>query len=154
MNTTVSARMDADLKRQAEAVFAQLGITHSVAINALYSQVVLRQGLPFEVALSEKKSQLTFQDIRSAVRSLAERYGMDRVYLFGSQARGDAGPKSDVDLRIEPGEARGFAIGGFQYDVQEALGLPVDVATTHSLSEDFLAAIEPEEVLLYERKGA
>ena len=92
---------------------------------------------------------LTFQDIRREVRQVAKRYGIERVYLFGSYARGDATAQSDVDLRVDPGAAKGMAIGGFQYDVQEALGCEVDVAVTGSLSARFLAAIAEDEVLLY-----
>ena len=38
------------------------------------------------------------------VRRLAEAYRPERIYLFGSTARGDAGPNSDYDLMIIVGE--------------------------------------------------
>lgn len=34
------------------------------------------------------------------VRRLVEAYGPERIYLFGSKARGDAGPDSDFDLMV------------------------------------------------------
>ena len=47
MYTTVSARLDSDIKAQAEQILSKLGLSHSAAISALYSQIVLQQGLPF-----------------------------------------------------------------------------------------------------------
>ena len=51
----VYARIDSDLKENAEGILAQLGITPSSMIQMLYSQIVLRQGLPFEVSLPSNK---------------------------------------------------------------------------------------------------
>jgi predicted nucleotidyltransferase len=46
---------------------------------------------------------LTEGDVRALaciVERLAEAYGPDRIYLFGSKARGDYGPDSDFDLMV------------------------------------------------------
>lgn len=51
--TTVRARVDADLKSEAEEVFKQLGLTTSLAITLYLKQVVLRQGLPFAVEIPD-----------------------------------------------------------------------------------------------------
>lgn len=57
-NTTpVYARVDTDLKETAEKVLAQLGITPSSAIHMFYSQIVLRQGLPFELTILNEESK-------------------------------------------------------------------------------------------------
>jgi addiction module RelB/DinJ family antitoxin len=151
--TTVSARIDADLKRQAEKVLGTLGISHSTAINALYAQIVLQQGIPFELRVPEKPTPatLSFYEIRDAVRSCAERYGLERAFLFGSYARGDAGPQSDVDLAVDKGDARGFALGGFQYDVSQMLGCKVDVVVRSAMEEPLKSNVARDEVLLYER---
>lgn len=47
----VQARMEPDLKKAAEAVFDQLGISATEAIRIFYKQVELHQGLPFEVKI-------------------------------------------------------------------------------------------------------
>ena len=52
--TTVRARIDETLKEEAETVLKELGITTSQAINIYFSQIVLRQGLPFEVTIPKK----------------------------------------------------------------------------------------------------
>lgn len=46
-------------------------------------------------------------DIQRIVAPIARRYGVDRVFLFGSYARGDNTPGSDIDLRIDRGRVRG-----------------------------------------------
>lgn len=47
--TTLHARIDCELKENAEAVFSQLGLTPSDAIKLFYKQVELYGGLPFEL---------------------------------------------------------------------------------------------------------
>ena len=51
----VYARIDADLKETAEGILAQLGVSPSSMIQMLYSQIVLRQGIPFDVTLNVRK---------------------------------------------------------------------------------------------------
>lgn len=53
--SAVYARIDNDLKENAEEILAQLGITPSSAIQMLYSQIVLQRGLPFEAKLPYRK---------------------------------------------------------------------------------------------------
>ena len=89
-------------------------------------------------------------EIQSVVSSLAREYGVDRIYLFGSYARGEANEGSDIDLRIDKGAVRGFGLGGLAADLEDALGLPIDLIPTGSLDSGFLSAISSEEVLLYE----
>ena len=45
--TAVYARSDTNLKENAESILAQLGISPSSAIQMLYSQIVLENGMPF-----------------------------------------------------------------------------------------------------------
>src|SRR5438128_11676264 len=56
------------------------------------------------------------QTKREQILRLARRHGVTRVRVFGSMARGDAGPDSDVDLLIEVGrsQAHGFLVGSLR----------------------------------------
>ena len=92
--------------------------------------------------------QYTIDEIREIVAALAARYGADRIYLFGSYARGDANKDSDIDLRIDKGAIRGLQMGGLAADLEDALGIPVDLVPTGSLDSKFLNSISDDEVLL------
>ena len=47
----ISSRIDADLKSEADAILAQLGIKPSQAINMFYTQIVRHRGIPFALKL-------------------------------------------------------------------------------------------------------
>ena len=51
----VNARIDKELKENAEGILSKLGISPSSAIQMLYSQIVLRRGIPFELRLPSEK---------------------------------------------------------------------------------------------------
>ncbi|KAI5916290.1 nucleotidyltransferase family protein [Thauera sp. 2A1] len=71
---------------------------------------------------------------RQELRSLAHRYGMRSIKVFGSMARADADDSSDVDLLVDtaPGTS-GFVLGALLMDAQDILGRRVDVVTEKSL---------------------
>ncbi len=45
------ARIEPDVKEQAEGILATLGIPASIAINMFYKQIILNRGLPFDVKI-------------------------------------------------------------------------------------------------------
>ena len=93
---------------------------------------------------------LELDEIRRTVSDLGRQYGLKRAYLFGSYARGEATPESDVDIRIDKGNLRGlFALSGLRLALVERLNRDVDLLTTDSLDKMFLARIQPEEIQLY-----
>ena len=53
--SAVYARIDTNLKENAERILTQLGISPASAIQMLYSQIVLQQGMPFEAKLSTRR---------------------------------------------------------------------------------------------------
>ena len=95
----------------------------------------------------------TISEMKEIVAPIAHRYGVERIFLFGSRARGDNTPGSDIDLRVDRGRARGFSLGGLYEDLSEAFHVELDLLTTGSLDEDFLQKIRQEEVLIYDQQG-
>ena len=82
------------------------------------------------------------------IRALARRHGIRKVILFGSRARGDYNPKSDIDLAVSGGE-----IDLFRLDVEEETNtlLRFDVVNMdHALQPALLDAIRKEGQVLYE----
>ena len=92
----------------------------------------------------------SLNEIKAIVSRLAKQYGAERVYLFGSYARGDMTDGSDIDLRIDKGSIRGFQLAGLLLDLEDSFGIPVDLVPTTSLNQRFLSSIQKDEVLLYE----
>lgn len=95
-----------------------------------------------------------FQDsvLAEAIRRLAAAYHPERIYLFGSRARGDSGPDSDYDLLIvvpddaSPQRRR----SRLAYEVLRGTGTAADVIVcTHSYFENrrYLKASLPGTVL-------
>jgi predicted nucleotidyltransferase len=73
---------------------------------------------------------------REEILQIAARHGAYNVRVFGSVARGDARPDSDVDFLVdlEPGRSL-FDLGGLLVDLQELLARNVDVITERGLRE-------------------
>jgi len=73
---------------------------------------------------------------RDQILWLARRHGVTRVRVFGSMARGDAGPKSDVDLLVDVGpDPSPWFPGGLVAELEELLGRRVQVITERGLDE-------------------
>jgi len=59
---TVHARIEPELKEQAEQIFHRLGLNATQAINLFYRQVELRNGLPFALVIPNDTTRQTFDD--------------------------------------------------------------------------------------------
>jgi len=71
---------------------------------------------------------------RSDILKISAKYGAHHVRVFGSVARGDATPHSDIDFLVDldPGRSL-FDLGGLLNELQTLLGCPVDVLTEQGL---------------------
>lgn len=91
------------------------------------------------------------KEIQKAVAPIACSYGVKRLYLFGSYAKGTANEESDIDLMVEKGKPMSLLkLSGMRQMVQEVLKIPVDLITTAGVGEDFRKEIAGTEILLYE----
>ena len=75
---TIRARVEPDLKMQAERVLRELGLSATEAITLFYKQVVLRQGVPFDVSIP---NAATVEALRQAREpdALTEYSGLDEL---------------------------------------------------------------------------
>ncbi len=81
------------------------------------------------------------RDLRSLVEArkqdievLARRYRVSNIRLFGSVARGEGHPDSDIDFLVDPLEdATLFDLAGFRRELQAMLGVDVDVVSSRAL---------------------
>ena len=71
---------------------------------------------------------------REGVLETASRYGAHNLRVFGSVARGEADALSDIDLLVtmEPGRSL-MDLGGLLFELQNLLGVEVDIVTEKGL---------------------
>ncbi len=87
--------------------------------------------------------------VMEEIRMLARKYGLQKVILFGSRARGDFHRTSDIDLAVSGGNCVGFAL-----DVEEETStlLQYDVVDLDgSVQEPLRSSIGKEGIVLYEK---
>jgi predicted nucleotidyltransferase len=84
----------------------------------------------------------------AGLAALCRRHGIERLRLFGSAARGEDRPDSDVDLLVRFGETKSLIeIVRIERDLAEYFGRPVDLVTEGELSpyirDEILAHASP-----------
>jgi len=89
------------------------------------------------------------QRMRDQIVLVAARRGATNLRVFGSVARGEAKPSSDLDLLVdlEPGRSL-VDLGGLLMDIADLLGVEVDVVTEASLKPRVRARVLAEAVRL------
>lgn len=91
--------------------------------------------------------QHTLQTLKTAKPVLAERFGVTRLALFGSTARGEARPDSDVDVVVGfDGSATSARYFGVQFYLEDALGCAVGLVTEKAMRPELNPFIEREAV--------
>ncbi len=113
-------------------------------------------------SFSAPRSNAAAPDLRSITERIVERFRPRRVVLFGSRARGEAGPESDLDLFIEmetdrrpPERASDVAalFGMRSWPLDVVVYTPEEVERLRGVSGTLLALIEAEGQTLYEREA-
>ena len=83
------------------------------------------------------------------IRKLAEKYGVNKVILFGSRARGDYRPKSDIDLAVQGGDTVRFSL---DVDEETSTLLKYDIVDLDaSVQKGLLESISKEGIVIYEK---
>lgn len=96
---------------------------------------------------------ITLAVISSAVSRVLPRYDVREAYLFGSFARGEQTPDSDIDLRLVCGNTMTFGtLYELSHELEKKLGRKVDIVTNppEHMRPSFRKSIEQKEVLVYE----
>lgn len=90
--------------------------------------------------------------IADKVRPIAQKYGTEKVSLFGSRARNEAKADSDYDFLISKGKIDTlFKLAAFADELETAFGMPVDVVTDTSEDREFIERIMKDAIVVYER---
>lgn len=77
----------------------------------------------------------TIRTHREEILRIAGEHGASEIRIFGSAARGESGPASDIDVLVtlEPGRSL-LDVIAIKQDLEDLLGRPVDVVTEASIS--------------------
>jgi predicted nucleotidyltransferase len=83
----------------------------------------------------KSRRSVVLPSIREDVRRIAAAHGAGNVRVFGSVGRGEQDASSDLDLLVDMAEGRSlFDLIALSNDLEESLGVDVDVVTEASLS--------------------
>lgn len=94
------------------------------------------------------------KSISKTVTPIAQKYGAERVALFGSRAKNTATETSDYDFIISKGKIQSlFQLAAFIDELEKAFDRKVDVITDTSNNISFLEHVRKDEVVVYESKG-
>lgn len=85
----------------------------------------------------------------AAIREIAQRHSAANPRIFGSTARGEDGPDSDIDILVDMGPMMSiFDLLHIQDDLEGLLGVDVDVLVDSNIPADRRAVIMREAVVL------
>jgi addiction module RelB/DinJ family antitoxin len=152
-------RIDEKSKQAAQKVAAEYGLSLSSVLSSYLHQIATTGKIPLNLAAHAKKEEgsgiLSFTLIKKVVATLADTFpsgSFKALYLFGSYARKDMAPESDVDILVVPGAKLDyFALGRLNESLREKLGKSVDTSLSTSMPKAILANAERDKILLYER---
>lgn len=99
-----------------------------------------------------RPTALELDDILSALEAqiptLATKYGVQQLWVFGSYARGEQTSQSDLDLLVDLGDAPLSFLDflALEHELEDLLKLEVDLAEASSFSEEVLRHVLTERV--------
>lgn len=98
------------------------------------------------------------EEIKEIAAPIAKQYDIEKIYLFGSYARGEATEKSDLDFIIDAPNIRGlFELGGLYSDLESAFQKEIDLVTKGALINNshirFKNNLEREKLLIYDKNS-
>jgi len=106
-----------------------------------------------KILSAEKGDKIyTIEEIKNKAVPVAKKYGVKKLSLFGSYARGEATEKSDLDFFCESGKIKSlFEYMNFGSELEKIFKCHVDLVDSGGISDkNFLTAIKNDEVILYE----
>lgn len=95
---------------------------------------------------------ITPTDISTAASRVLAQYDVSEAYLFGSFARGEQTPNSDIDLRLVCGNAMTFGtLYELSHELERELGRKVEIVTNppEHMRPAFRKSIKQKEIRLY-----
>jgi len=93
------------------------------------------------------KKQQAIQSLKESKPLLSQRFGVNRLALFGSTARDTATDASDIDILVSfDGPATSSRYFGVQFYLEDLFGCPVDLVTEKAVRQELRPYIEREAI--------
>ncbi len=91
------------------------------------------------------------REINNIIVSYLKKYDPVQIAVFGSYARNEDNPNSDIDILVSFSKRVSlFDLGGMKYDLSELLNRPVDLVTKNGLSEKLRPYISKDLKIIYQ----
>ena len=163
-DTTLLIRINDNLKKEIQRIADKNEVSVSEIINVCLIDIA-RKG---DLNMVQKSKLGIFKDetllgkitiidikkvVEEAIKELELQSKIKKVYLFGSFARGEETPSSDIDLRLEDGnDMSSFDIGNLRYQIKEKTGRNVDITDEDLDKMDpvFYSNLKKDEICIYE----
>lgn len=79
----------------------------------------------------------TIEEIKEMIYNILKKYGIEKAYIFGSYARGEANNQSDVDIMIKKGNLKTLLqLSSLAYEIEQILKKQIDIVIEETYTED------------------
>jgi len=90
------------------------------------------------------------KEIRDRIVTILKKYDAERIAIFGSYARGEAGKKSDIDILVRFARPKSLIqLVQIEDEIAKSVKVPVDLVTEKSVSPYISPSIRRDEVVIY-----
>jgi len=91
------------------------------------------------------------EDVKEIIISILVKHGIKRILVFGSYARNEATPKSDLDLIVDFPEGTSLLDHiGIEIELSEALNMKIDLLSRNGINPYFKDDVLEEAIVIYE----
>ena len=89
------------------------------------------------------------REVKETILQNLKPHGVRRIAVFGSYARGEAGPGSDIDILVRFAKPKSlFDLIRIEEELEQALHLKVDLLTERAVSPHLIDSVRREEVVI------
>lgn len=156
-DSNIMIRIDSILKDNFKEICSKEGFTISEVILACVKDIEKRGRIPLRLYsilnVKKAKTRITIPLIKKLIQEIVDNNFSDKiekVYLFGSYARGEETFESDIDLKIvtKPGFTL-LDLSNFEESVKQQTLKEVDVVLSTGMDSRFSEIIKKDEICIY-----